>query len=97
MTVLLITRYRTVLLITRYRHNIINSKKYKHWIDDWNESQDPLKDVFEEISIAAFLILLFENQKTTRTFKFVDLGMSVDNLIDIIDNLLTINIKVFKS
>ena len=47
----------------------LKNKYAKLLIRDWIEATDPLKHVFEDISLAAFLILLW-NQK----MKFVDIG-----------------------
>jgi hypothetical protein len=49
--------------------------KYKHWVNDWPEDTDPSKYVYEDISIATWLILLWRSdQSTTKPFKFIDLG-----------------------
>jgi hypothetical protein len=53
-------------------------EKYIRWVDEWEESTDPQKFVFEDIGIAAFLLSLWENErKETNSEKmqsFVDLG-----------------------
>ena len=49
---------------------VLKNKYAKSLIRDWIEDTDPLKHVFEDISLAAFLIILW-NQKET---KFVDIG-----------------------
>ena len=51
----------------------LKNKYAEQLIHDWAESTDPLKHVFEDISIAAFLILLW-NQGHGKETKFVDLG-----------------------
>ena len=49
-------------------------KKYaKFLIDNWSEATDPLKHVFEDISLATFLILLW-SQSRGQDMKFVDIG-----------------------
>jgi tRNASer (uridine44-2'-O)-methyltransferase len=47
----------------------IKNKYAKSLIRDWVETTDPLKHVFEDISLAAFLILLWKERP-----KFVDIG-----------------------
>lgn len=51
----------------------LKNKYAKHLIHDWVEKTDPLKHVFEDISIAAFLILLWHQDRGQLT-KFVDIG-----------------------
>eukprot|EP00055_Hartaetosiga_balthica_P010015 m.41288 g.41288 ORF g.41288 m.41288 type:complete len:688 (-) comp6992_c0_seq1:2610-4673(-) len=45
-------------------------------IDNWPETTDPLKFVFEELAIAAYMCLTFEHAPSSALFqrKFVDLG-----------------------
>ena len=47
-----------------------------HLQQEWPETTDPQKFVFEELGIAAYLCLLFEVTPSTATFKykFADLG-----------------------
>ncbi|KAH9957940.1 hypothetical protein BC827DRAFT_1269920 [Russula dissimulans] len=45
--------YQDLYLVMRERH--------KHLINDWQEVTDPLKHVFEDISIATFLMLLWKD------------------------------------
>jgi hypothetical protein len=47
------------------RHYLHLKEKYKHWRDDWKERSDPIKSVFEDIAIAAFLLALWEIERTT--------------------------------
>lgn len=35
-------------------------EKYNHWVEEWQETTDPQKFVFEDVGIAAFLIALWE-------------------------------------
>lgn len=49
-------------------------EKYHHWVEDWKESTDPQKFVFEDISIAAFLITLWQIEHGDKKPSFVDLG-----------------------
>ena len=51
----------------------LKTKYAKHLISNWVESTDPRKHVFEDISITAFLILLWEQDQGKET-KFVDMG-----------------------
>jgi hypothetical protein len=61
--------------------------KYMHWVDKWCEDTDPLKHVFEDIAIAAWLILLWSQSPTTlRKYKFVDLGCGNGLLVHILQN-----------
>ena len=56
------------------RYIALKNKYAKQLIENWAETTDPLKHVFEDISLATFLILLWE-QDTNRTQRtFVDLG-----------------------
>jgi hypothetical protein len=49
--------------------------KYKHWVDKWDLDTDPQKHVFEDISIAAFLIALWrQDPGASKQYKFLDLG-----------------------
>ncbi|KAI8898773.1 hypothetical protein BC833DRAFT_588590 [Globomyces pollinis-pini] len=48
--------------------------KYRHWVDLWPEETDPAKHVFEDIGIATWLICLWKQEKTTKKYKFIDLG-----------------------
>jgi hypothetical protein len=49
--------------------------KHKHWVDKWELDTDPQKHVFEDISIAAFLIALWRQEpETSKEYKFLDLG-----------------------
>jgi len=53
-------------------------EKYGYWAEQWEESTDPQKFIFEDIGIASFLICLWEKelQEFSRKQKqsFVDLG-----------------------
>ena len=51
----------------------LKNKYAKSLVQDWVEATDPLKHVFEDISLAAFLILLWSENHGKRT-KFVDIG-----------------------
>lgn len=52
--------------------------KYSHWVKDWSEKTDPVKFVFEDILISAFLLCLWSGTTSPATakreFHFVDLG-----------------------
>ena len=50
--------------------------KYAHFlIDNWAEATDPMKHVFEDLSLASFLLLLWEQQGGQgKQTKFVDVG-----------------------
>lgn len=54
----------------------ILKEKYSEWVEKWPEDTDPSKHVFEDIGIATWLILLFEQQALSlgKTKHFVDLG-----------------------
>jgi tRNASer (uridine44-2'-O)-methyltransferase len=51
----------------------LKNKYAKGLIDKWVEATDPLKHVFEDISLAAFLILLWQSHGGKNT-RFVDIG-----------------------
>jgi tRNASer (uridine44-2'-O)-methyltransferase len=51
----------------------LKNKYAKSLIRDWIETTDPLKHVFEDLSLAAFLILLWSQNRGKKT-KFVDVG-----------------------
>ena len=51
--------------------------KYSYWVHQWTEKSDPVKSVYEDISIASFLVALWEKQQpgnSGRKYHFVDLG-----------------------
>lgn len=65
-------------------------EKYKHWADEWPESTDPSKFVFEDISIATWIILLFKQQEEKPeekelSYKFVDVGCGNGFLVYILN------------
>lgn len=39
--------------------------RHEHWLMQWSEKTDPKKYVVEDISIAAYLISLWENEART--------------------------------
>lgn len=50
-------------------------EKYCHWVEDWPDSTDSSKFVFEDIGIATFLILLWRSRnEIAKKRKFLDLG-----------------------
>ena len=51
----------------------LKNKYAEQLIEDWAENTDPLKHAFEDISLAAFLILLWKERHGKET-KFVDIG-----------------------
>jgi tRNASer (uridine44-2'-O)-methyltransferase len=51
----------------------LKNKYAKSLIESWAEDTDPLKHVFEDISLATFLILLWDQSNGKKT-KFVDIG-----------------------
>jgi tRNASer (uridine44-2'-O)-methyltransferase len=51
----------------------LKNKHAKTLIEKWVEATDPLKHVFEDISLATFLILLWEQDRGKET-TFVDIG-----------------------
>lgn len=61
-----------------YRNHFARLKKRYglHWCKVWHEhaETDPVKFVYEEMSIAAYLIALFELEKPEKKQTFVDLG-----------------------
>jgi len=51
-------------------------QKYQFWVDDWEECTDPQKFVYEDISIASYLIALWKNEQK-------ELGISSQSFIDL--------------
>ena len=62
------------------RYTVLKKRYAKHYIDNWKESTDPLKHVFEDLAIAAFLISL---QQGT-SFSYVDIACGNGLLVDIL-------------
>mmetsp|Transcript_15908 Transcript_15908/g.31929 ORF Transcript_15908/g.31929 Transcript_15908/m.31929 type:complete len:497 (-) Transcript_15908:748-2238(-) len=63
----------------RYRENYRRLKmSYGFWVQQWPEKTDPVKSVFEELAIAAFLITLWEAERSrngsAKLQSFADLG-----------------------
>lgn len=59
------------------RYISLKNKYAKHLVDNWRESTDPRKHVFEDIAIAAFLIELWNKiypSTKEESFEFRDLG-----------------------
>jgi len=50
------------LFTTHYRRLKV---KFSHWVEEWEESTDPQKFVFEDVAIAAFLVSLWELESGT--------------------------------
>lgn len=60
----------------------------RYWIDIWPESTDPAKFVFEELSIAAYLICLFEQEQQQRNLpKYVRESRMVVCLVGMFSNM----------
>lgn len=67
------------------RYIALKKKYTKHFVDNWVESTDPRKHVFEDIAIAAFLIELWSNiYKDKNEFEFRDLGCGNGLLVNIL-------------
>ncbi|XP_015417047.1 PREDICTED: probable tRNA (uracil-O(2)-)-methyltransferase [Myotis davidii] len=69
----------SLLPILKYSHTHQELKdKYKHMVQVWPEVTDPEKFVYEDVAIAAYLLVLWEEERAARgvTAKqsFVDLG-----------------------
>ncbi|XP_059532386.1 probable tRNA (uracil-O(2)-)-methyltransferase isoform X2 [Myotis daubentonii] len=69
----------SLLPILKYSHTYQELKdKYKHMVQVWPEVTDPEKFVYEDVAIAAYLLVLWEEERAARgvTAKqaFVDLG-----------------------
>ncbi|PHH69278.1 hypothetical protein CDD82_7862 [Ophiocordyceps australis] len=57
------------------RYASLKAKHARHLVDSWQESTDPTKHVFEDLSIAAFLIELWADMYGDTKFPgFVDVG-----------------------
>lgn len=61
----------------RQRYDEMKSK-YNFWIDKWTECTDPVKFVYEELSIATYLIVLWEKERKEEDLlkkqTFIDCG-----------------------
>ncbi|MBE3045406.1 hypothetical protein IMZ48_23225 [Candidatus Bathyarchaeota archaeon] len=67
------------------RHMVLKNKYAKGFIDSWAEQTDPRKHVFEDISIAAFLIELWADMYKDGEFPgFVDIGCGNGLLVHIL-------------
>lgn len=67
------------------RYIALKKKYSKILVDNWVESTDPRKHVFEDIAIAAFLIELWSNiYKDKKEFEFRDLGCGNGLLVHIL-------------
>jgi tRNASer (uridine44-2'-O)-methyltransferase len=67
------------------RYIALKKKYTKHFVDNWVESTDPRKHVFEDIAIAAFLIELWSKvYKDKNEFEFRDLGCGNGLLVNIL-------------
>ncbi|CCH46877.1 hypothetical protein BN7_6479 [Wickerhamomyces ciferrii] len=67
------------------RYIALKKKYSKTLVDNWVESTDPRKHVFEDIAIAAFLIELWSNlYKDKNDFEFRDLGCGNGLLVHIL-------------
>ncbi|KAJ3223029.1 tRNA methyltransferase 44 [Clydaea vesicula] len=68
----------------------ILKEKYSHWIEKWPESTDPKKHVFEDVAIATFLILMWEEEGqrngVEKKQSFVDVGCGNGFLTYILTN-----------
>ena len=53
---------------------ILLKERHEHWMEEWSEKTDPKKYVIEDISIAAYLICLWENEAQHGKQSFVDIG-----------------------
>lgn len=61
----------------RSQYNILK-QKYSFWVAQWTEVTDPQKFVFEEMSIAAYLIALWQRERAEESLSekqsFIDMG-----------------------
>lgn len=68
------------------RYSELKSKYASSLIQNWGESTDPLKHVFEDLGIAAFLIELWEDMYKSSPFQgFVDIGCGNGLLVYILN------------
>ncbi|KAI9474570.1 tRNA(Ser) Um(44) 2'-O-methyltransferase [Coemansia sp. RSA 990] len=59
------------------KYQMLKSKYALKWVESWPEQTDPRKFVYEDVSIASWLICLWEQDSSTRSTAkptFVDLG-----------------------
>ncbi|XP_053112956.1 probable tRNA (uracil-O(2)-)-methyltransferase [Hemicordylus capensis] len=83
----------TLSLISVARYSKIYQdlkEKYKEIVKIWPEVTDPEKFVYEDVAIAAYLLILWEDERTERGFSrkqsFVDLGCGNGLLVHVLSN-----------
>nr|XP_056711496.1 probable tRNA (uracil-O(2)-)-methyltransferase [Euleptes europaea] len=83
----------TLSLISVARYNNIYQnlkKKYKEIVKVWPEVTDPQKFVYEDVAIAAYLLILWEDERAakgmSRKQSFVDLGCGNGLLVNILSS-----------
>ncbi|XP_078534662.1 putative tRNA (uracil-O(2)-)-methyltransferase isoform X2 [Lissotriton helveticus] len=83
----------TLSLISVIRYSKLYQElkeKYKEMVKVWPEVTDPEKFVYEDVAIATYLLILWEDERTekklTRKQSFVDLGCGNGLLVHILSN-----------
>lgn len=68
------------------RYALLKTKHARHLINNWAESTDPLKHVFEDLGIAAFLIELWADMYENKDFPgFIDIGCGNGLLVHLLN------------
>ncbi|XP_064618763.1 probable tRNA (uracil-O(2)-)-methyltransferase isoform X2 [Lineus longissimus] len=84
----------SIALVSLERYNQVYQEmkeKYgKRLVEIWPERTDPLKFVYEEVAIASYLLVLFEEERRLKNFdrrqSFVDLGCGNGLLVYVLAN-----------
>ncbi|XP_077157724.1 putative tRNA (uracil-O(2)-)-methyltransferase isoform X2 [Paroedura picta] len=81
----------SLISVDRYNSTYQSLKeKYKEIVKVWPEVTDPQKFVYEDVAIAAYLLILWEDERATKGLpgkqSFVDLGCGNGLLVHILSN-----------
>uniref|UniRef100_A0A8D2L0A9 tRNA (uracil-O(2)-)-methyltransferase n=1 Tax=Varanus komodoensis TaxID=61221 RepID=A0A8D2L0A9_VARKO len=81
----------SLISVARYSKKYQDLKeKYKEIVKVWPEVTDPEKFVYEDVAIAAYLLILWEDERTERSLSkkqcFMDLGCGNGLLVHILSN-----------
>ncbi|XP_054855868.1 probable tRNA (uracil-O(2)-)-methyltransferase [Eublepharis macularius] len=81
----------SLVSVDRYNNTYQNLKeKYKEIVKVWPEVTDPQKFVYEDVAIAAYLLILWEDERAakglSRKQSFVDLGCGNGLLVNILSS-----------
>eukprot|EP01122_Echinamoeba_exundans_P013332 TRINITY_DN5809_c0_g1_i2.p1 TRINITY_DN5809_c0_g1~~TRINITY_DN5809_c0_g1_i2.p1 ORF type:complete len:447 (-),score=88.88 TRINITY_DN5809_c0_g1_i2:1031-2371(-) len=77
-------QYRAGGYVKRVHHDVVVSRdaytaqyrklkeKYMYWVEQWEETTDPQKFVYEDVGIAAFLLAMWESEREQLIKQFPD-------------------------